>query len=144
MTETPTSLKNISPALKSDCDLISQWFINKLNEGSATSGLMLVTMGEVKTAHSYGLDTVQEAIDLARKNLISDYKDAVSYVIAYDAGWYNSSGIEQRAIFLEAEEKITPSPRTFAYRMLPVDCGPFSFTNEIFERKPPNWSLYTA
>ena len=135
-------MNGISSSLKMDCDRISQWFLDKLNEGTATSGLMIVTTGEEGEAHSYGLNTVSEAIELAHAHLTSKYKNADRYVIAYDAGWYNSSGIEQRAIFVEAEERTTASPRLFVYRILPTTGPPFSFTNEIFEFKTPEWSLY--
>ena len=135
-------MDGISPSLKMDCDRISQWFLNKLNEGTATSGLMIVTAGEEGNAHLYGLNTVNEAIELAHAHLISKYKNADRYVIAYDAGWYNSAGTEQRAIFVEAAERTTASPRLFVYRILPTAGPPFSFTNEIFEFKPPGWSLY--
>ena len=135
-------MNGISSSLKMDCDRISQWFLDKLNEGTATSGLMIVTTGEEGEAHSYGLNTVSEAIELAHAHLTSKYKNADRYVIAYDAGWYNSSGIEQRAIFVEAEERTTASPRLFVYRILPTTGPSFSFTNEIFEFKTPEWSLY--
>ena len=135
-------IKVISPALKADCDHISQWFLDKLNEGSAASALMIVTTGEESNLHLYGLNTVKEAINMAHADLISKYKHATRYVIAYDAGWYNDAGIEQRGIFLEAEEKISVSSRLLAYRILPASGAPFSFTNEIFEFKPPAWSLY--
>jgi hypothetical protein len=125
-----------------DCDRISQWFLDKLNEGTATSALMIVTTGEEGDAHSYGLNTVNEAIGRAHTHLASKYRNADRYVLAYDAGWYNSAGIEPRAIFVEAEEQITASPRLFVYRILPITGPPFSFTNEIFEFKPPEWSLY--
>lgn len=135
-------MNGISSFLKMDCDRISQWFLDKLNEGTATSGLMIVTTGEEGDAHSYGLNTVKEAIELAHAHLTSKYRNADRYVIAYDAGWYNSSGIEQRGIFVEAEEQTTALPRLFVYRISPAKGPPFSFANEIFEFKPPEWSLY--
>jgi hypothetical protein len=135
-------MNGISSSLKMDCDRISQWFLDKLNEGSATSGLMIVAAGEKSDGHSYGLNTVKEAIELAHAHLISKYKNADRYVIAYDAGGYNSSGIEQRAIFVEAEERTIASPRLLVYRILPTKGAPFLFTDEIFEFKPPEWSLY--
>ena len=137
-------MNGISSSLKVDCDRISQWFLDKLNEGSATSALMIVTTGEKFDAHSYGLNTVKGAIELSHTHLISKYGNAARYVIiiAYDAGWYSSSGVEQRAICVEAEERITASPRLFVYRIVPTTGATFSFTNEIFEFKPPEWSLY--
>jgi len=57
---------------------------------------------------------------------------------------YDSAGVEQRGIFVQAEEKKTASPRSFVYRMLPTaGPPPFSFTIEVFQFKPPEeWSLY--
>ena len=136
-------MNGISPSLKMDCDRISQWFLDKLNEGSATSALLIVTIGEQWEGHLLGLNTVTEAIDRAHALLISSYKNAGRYVIAYDGGWYDSSGIEQRAICVEAEERITASPRLFVYRIIPTKGPPpFCFAKEILEFKPPEWSLY--
>lgn len=135
-------MDGVSSSLKSDCDHISQWFLGKLNEGSATSALMIVTTGEESNLYSYGLNTVKEAMDMAHAHLISKYKNATRYVIAYDAGWYDNAGIEQRAICIEAEEKISASPKLFVYRILPTTGAPFSFTNEVFEFRPPEWSFY--
>jgi hypothetical protein len=138
----PSQVNHSSPSLETDCDRISQWFLNNLNEGTAASGLMIVTVGEESSGHIYRLNTVNEAIERAHGDLTSKYRNADRYVIAYDAGWYNRSGVEQRAIFVEAEERATASPKLFVYRILPIDGPPFNFTNEIFEFKPPEWSLY--
>jgi hypothetical protein len=42
----------------------------------------------------------------------------------------------------QQEERTTASPRLFVYRILPTTGPPFSFTNELFEFKAPEWSLY--
>jgi hypothetical protein len=110
-------MNGISSSLKMDCDRISQWFLDKGNEGSATSALMIVTTGEQGDGHTYGLNTVTEAVELAHSHLISKYKNADRYVIAYDASWYTYSGSEVRAIFVEVEERTTASPRLFLYRI---------------------------
>ncbi len=136
-------MKKIASPLNADCDHISQWFVNKLNEGSATSALMIVTTGEDSEAHSYGLNTVKEAVSMAHADLISKYTDSNRYVIAYDGGWYDSTGAERRCIAIEAEEKSTATPKLFSYEITPVKGGPpFAFTNQIKEFKPPEWSLY--
>src|SRR5262249_9697333 len=132
----------ISSPLKMDCDRISQWFLDKLNKGSAASALMIVTTDEKSDGHLLGLNTVTEGIERAHALLISKYKNADRYVIAYDGGWYDSSGIEQAAICVEGEEQTTARPRLLVYQVVPTTGPPFSFTSDIFELKPPEWSLY--
>jgi hypothetical protein len=132
---------NDGRSLRMDCDLIAKWFMSKLNEGSACSGMMVVDFSGEKEAHLYALNTVQEAIDKAHADLRSKYSNATQYVIAYDAGWMDKSGNEYRAIYVEAEERTTGTPKLLAYRITPLTGAPFSFTGEVFERKAV-WSLY--
>jgi len=73
----------VNKLLKSDCDLVSQIFIEQLNNETARSCIMLVN----KELQLYGLNTVTEAVDLAHTHLLSKYKDATQYVIAWDGGW---------------------------------------------------------
>jgi hypothetical protein len=87
---------------------------------------------------------VQDAIQLARTDLTSHPKNVEAYVIAYDGGWRDSSGIEHRAFFAAAEGRASASPRRLAYRLQSADGQPLSFTKEIFECQPPDWSLFKA
>ncbi len=92
----------------------------------------------------YIQDTFEEAVQLAHTDLTSNYQDVVAYVIAYDGGWRDSSGVEHRAIFAETEERASATPRRLAYRLQSADGQPLSFTKEVFEFQPPDWSLFNA
>lgn len=139
-------MTKVSRQLKEACELTIQWVLRKLNAGDGLSCLLFVIDGDDRKTSIYIRDTVTDAIRLAHDDLTSHYQNVTIYVIAYDGSWFYSSGIEHRSIIAEAEERASARPRRLVFCLHePVGQGqPLTFTNEVIEFQPPDWSLFTV
>ena len=128
--------------LEDNCETLVDWLIGKVNRGEGLSCMAFVNCGKGAIVTIYQIGTVEESTALAREELETVFEDVTSYLIAFDGGWYDKSGVEHRAVIVDMEEKISLLRKRLAFVMQVSEKGKLSPTGQVLELEPVKWSLF--